>query len=98
MRVIRTLNEHGVRARRPWWGGRRGYGDQLSPRELDVVRLLIDGRTNRQVAEELVLSPKTVANHVDSLMRKLGVSSRTALAVRAVETGLVSGPGMPSPN
>ena len=53
------------------------------------VRLLIDGRTNRQVAEELVLSPKTVANHVDSLMRKLGVSSRTALAVRAVEDGIV---------
>ncbi len=96
MRVIRTLNEHGVRARRPWWGGRRGYGDQLSPRELDVVRLLIDGRTNRQVAEELVLSPKTVANHVDSLMRKLGVSSRTALAVRAVEAGLVSGTGNPN--
>jgi hypothetical protein len=43
------------------------------------------------VAEELVLSPKTVANHVDSLMRKLGVSSRTALAVRAVEAGIVSG-------
>ena len=98
MRVIRTLNEHGVQARRPWWGGRRGYGDQLSPRELDVVRLLIDGRTNRQVAEELVLSPKTVANHVDSLMRKLGVSSRTALAVRAVEAGIVSGTGVPSPN
>ena len=89
MRVIRTLNEHGVPARRPWWGGRRSYGDQLSPRELDVVRLLIDGRTNRQVAEALVLSPKTVANHVDSLMRKLGVSSRTALAVRAVEDGIV---------
>ena len=89
MRVIRTLNEQGVPARRPWWGGRRSYGDQLSPRELDVVRLLIDGRTNRQVAEELVLSPKTVANHVDSLMRKLGVSSRTALAVRAVEDGIV---------
>jgi DNA-binding CsgD family transcriptional regulator/tetratricopeptide (TPR) repeat protein len=96
MRVIRTLNEHGVQARRPWWGGRRGYGDKLSPRELDVVRLLIDGRTNRQVAEELVLSPKTVANHVDSLMRKLGVSSRTALAVRAVEAGLVSGTGNPN--
>jgi DNA-binding CsgD family transcriptional regulator len=89
MRVIRTLHENGVPARRPWWGGRRSYGDQLSPRELDVVRLLIDGRTNRQVAEELVLSPKTVANHVDSLMRKLGVSSRTALAVRAVEDGIV---------
>jgi len=96
MRVIRTLNEHGVPARRPWLGGRRSYGDKLSPRELDVVRLLIHGRTNRQVAEELVLSPKTVANHVDSLMRKLGVSSRTALAVRAVETGLVSGTGRPN--
>jgi DNA-binding CsgD family transcriptional regulator len=96
MRVIRTLNEHGVQAKRPWWGGRRGYGDRLSPRELDVVRLLIDGRTNRQVAEELVLSPKTVANHVDSLMRKLGVSSRTALAVRAVEAGIVSGTGSPN--
>jgi DNA-binding CsgD family transcriptional regulator/tetratricopeptide (TPR) repeat protein len=96
MRVIRTLNEQGVQARRPWWGGRRGYGDRLSPRELDVVRLVIDGRTNRQVAEELVLSPKTVANHVDSLMRKLGVSSRTALAVRAVEAGIVSGTGSPN--
>jgi DNA-binding CsgD family transcriptional regulator len=96
MRVIRTLNKHGVQARRPWWGGRRSYGDKLSPRELDVVRLLIDGRTNRQVAEALVLSPKTVANHVDSLMRKLGVSSRTALAVRAVEAGIVSGTGGPN--
>jgi DNA-binding CsgD family transcriptional regulator len=96
MRVIRTLNEHGVQAKRPWWGGRRGYGDQLSPRELDVVRLVIGGRTNRQVAEELVLSPKTVANHMDSLMRKLGVSSRTALAVRAVEAGIVPGKGQPA--
>jgi DNA-binding CsgD family transcriptional regulator/tetratricopeptide (TPR) repeat protein len=93
MRVIRTLNEHGVQASRPWWGGRRGYGNKISPRELDVVRLVIDGRTNRQIAEALVLSPKTVANHVDSLMRKLGVSSRTALAVRAVEAGVVSDVG-----
>ena len=87
MRVIRTLNEHGVQARRPWLGGRRSYGHELSPRELDVVRLLLSGRTNRQIAEALFLSPKTVACHVNSAMRKLGVSSRAALAVRAVEVG-----------
>jgi DNA-binding CsgD family transcriptional regulator len=87
MRVIRTLNEHGVQARRPWLGGRRSYGHELSPRELDVVRLLLGGRTNRQIGEALFLSPKTVACHVNSAMRKLGVSSRAALAVRAVEVG-----------
>jgi DNA-binding CsgD family transcriptional regulator/tetratricopeptide (TPR) repeat protein len=91
VRVIDTLNEIGVPARRPWLGGRRGYGDQISPRELDVVRLIVGGRTNRQIAQALVLSPKTVANHVDSAMRKLGVSSRTALAARAVKDGIVSG-------
>ena len=87
MRVIRTLNEHGVQAGRPWLSGRRSYGHELSPRELDVVRLLLDGRTNRRIAEALFLSPKTVACHVNSAMRKLGVSSRAALAVRAMEVG-----------
>ena len=52
-----------------------------------MVRLLLGGRTNRQIAEALFLSPKTVACHVNSAMRKLGVSSRAALAVRAVEVG-----------
>ncbi|HEY2505789.1 MAG TPA: AAA family ATPase [Streptosporangiaceae bacterium] len=91
VRIAGTLNSLGVTPRKPWLGGRRGYGDQLSPRELDVVRLLIRGRTNRQIAQVLVLSPKTVANHVDSIMRKLGVSSRTALAAQVVEAGLVPG-------
>jgi DNA-binding CsgD family transcriptional regulator/tetratricopeptide (TPR) repeat protein len=90
VRVIDTLNQLGVPTRRPWLGGSRGYGDRLSPRELDVVRLIVEGRTNRQIAQNLVLSPKTVANHVDSAMRKLGVSSRTVLAARAVEDGIVS--------
>jgi DNA-binding CsgD family transcriptional regulator len=89
-RVIDTLNKAGVLARKPWLGGSRGYGDQISPRELDVVRLVVRGQTNRQIADALVLSPKTVANHVDSAMRKLGVSSRTALAVRAIEGGVIS--------
>ncbi|MFC5815611.1 ATP-binding protein [Nonomuraea harbinensis] len=69
--------------------GRRGYGDQLSPRELEVVRLLATGKTNREIAAVLSRSPRTVAAQVNSAMRKLGVNSRTALAVGAVEAGLV---------
>jgi DNA-binding CsgD family transcriptional regulator len=87
MRVIRTLNQHGVPAKRPWLGGRRSYGGELSPREVDVVRLLLGGRTNRQIAEALFLSPKTVACHVYSAMHKLGMPTRAALAAWAMEAG-----------
>lgn len=90
VRTMRTLRRYGVEVKRPWWGGRRGYGDRLSPREVDVARLLAGGRTNREIAEALFLSPKTVARHVETAMRKLGVTSRTALAVRAVEAGIAS--------
>ncbi|MEV5960117.1 AAA family ATPase [Kribbella sp. NPDC051952] len=83
--VQRDLREHGVVARRPARGGRPSYGDQLSPRELDVVALVIDGLTNRQIAAALVVSVQTVASHLHSAMRKLQVSSRTALAVAVVE-------------
>jgi DNA-binding NarL/FixJ family response regulator len=88
-RVHRVLREHGVATPHPRRGGRPSYGDRLSPRELDVVRLLVQGRTNRQIAEALVLSTQTVASHLRSAMRKLHVGSRTALAVSAVERGLV---------
>ncbi|MEU5943481.1 AAA family ATPase [Micromonospora sp. NPDC047548] len=91
VRVMHTLRAHGVEVKRPSWrGGRRSYGDQLSPRELDVVRLLVEGRTNREIAAALFLSPKTVARHVEAAMRKLDVSSRTALAVRVVEASVVT--------
>ncbi|MFI5815790.1 AAA family ATPase [Streptomyces sp. NPDC051643] len=69
--------------------GRPGYGNQLSPRELEVVRLLANGLTNRQIADVLVVSAQTIASQVKSAMRKMDVSSRTALAVRVVESGLV---------
>lgn len=90
LRVMREIRQRGTPVRRPWCG-RPGYGDQLSPRELDVARLLADGRTNRDIARELFLSPRTVARHLDSAMRKFGVASRTALAVRVVEAGGVCG-------
>jgi len=91
VRVMGTLRQHGIEVRRPWHGGRTGYGDQLSPRELDAARLLTGGRTNRQIAQELSLSPRTVARHLDAARRKLNVSSRTALAARLVELGLAAG-------
>jgi DNA-binding CsgD family transcriptional regulator len=85
-RVARLLRAHGVEVARTWRGGRRGYGDQLSPREDQVARLVAQGLTNRQVAEQLFLSPRTVDRHLSGAMRKLGVTSRTALAI-AVRDG-----------
>jgi DNA-binding CsgD family transcriptional regulator/tetratricopeptide (TPR) repeat protein len=87
-RVGRTLRANGVSPRPVWRGGRRGYGDQLSPRELEVVRLVLSGMTNPEIAQVLSRSPKTVAAQLNSAMRKYGVSSRTSLAVSATQAGL----------
>jgi DNA-binding CsgD family transcriptional regulator len=87
-RVAQALHERGTDVQPPA-RGRPSYGNQLSPRELAVVRLLVGGRTNRQIADALVVSVQTVASHLHSAMRKLQVPSRTALAVSAVEQGLV---------
>ena len=72
-----------ARGTRP--SGRRGYGERLSPRELEVVRLMLDGMTNRQIARQLSKSPDTVAAQLKSAMRKYGVTSRTALAVSVTQ-------------
>ncbi len=76
-RVRRSLRDHGVL--RPWRGGRRGYGRRLSPREQEVARHAAVGLTNKEIAEVLVLSPRTVEAHLAKAMRKLGVRSRKAL-------------------
>lgn len=62
--------------------------EPLTPREVDVLHLLTQGMTNRQIAAKLVISPLTVKVHVQRIIAKLDVSDRTQAAVRAVELGL----------
>jgi DNA-binding NarL/FixJ family response regulator len=65
------------------------WGDStLTPRELEVLRLLTAGQTDRQIAAALSISPKTAGNHVSSILTKLGVERRTAAATLAVRRGL----------
>jgi DNA-binding NarL/FixJ family response regulator len=61
---------------------------QLTERESDVVRLVVDGFTARQIATRLVLSPRTVENHVQNVLRKLHLHSRASLVRYAIEHGL----------
>lgn len=56
----------------------------LTRRETEVLRLVTEGKTNRAIAVELVLSEKTVARHLDNIYGKLGVTSRTAAAAFAL--------------
>jgi ATP/maltotriose-dependent transcriptional regulator MalT len=70
-------------------GGGRGRPGDLTPREREVLGLLADGLTNRQIAERLVVSEHTVHRHVTNLLRKLGLPSRTAAAAHAVRSGLL---------
>jgi DNA-binding CsgD family transcriptional regulator len=60
----------------------------LTPRELEVLRLLVEGRTNRQIAEQLFISGKTASVHVTNLLSKLGVHSRLEAAAMARRLGL----------
>ncbi|MDP9345186.1 MAG: LuxR C-terminal-related transcriptional regulator, partial [Actinomycetota bacterium] len=61
----------------------------LSARELEVLALLADGRTNRKIAEALFISPKTAGTHVSSILRKLDASTRGEAAAVALRAGLL---------
>ena len=60
----------------------------LSPRQVDVLRLLVEGRSNKMIMRELDLSESTVKTHLQAIFRRLGVSSRTQAVVAAARLGL----------
>jgi len=67
-------------------------GDNLTQRELEVLRLIAEGKTNHDIAQALFVSVGTVKVHVERIIDKLGVSDRTQAAVRAVELGYLIPP------
>jgi DNA-binding NarL/FixJ family response regulator len=66
-----------------------GAGLGLTPRELEVLALVAEGRSNRQVADTLFISAKTASVHVSNILAKLGVASRVEAAAVAHRLGLV---------
>ncbi|CDM93686.1 MULTISPECIES: response regulator transcription factor [Oscillatoriales] len=61
----------------------------LSPRELEVLKLMVEGKSNPEIAEALYLSPNTIKTHVRGIMNKLAVDDRVMVAVVALRSGLV---------
>ncbi len=68
----------------------------LTERELEVLQLLAAGRTKREIAAGLVISPSTVHTHTVHIYDKCGVSTRAALAMFAMRHGLAARPGLPA--
>ena len=65
-------------------------GEDLTEREMQVLRLLAHGRTNREIAEELVVGGETVKTHVGNILTKLHLAHRTQAVVHALKQGLIS--------
>ena len=63
--------------------------EKLTEREVDVVRLVAQGRSNHEIAQELVISEKTVKTHISNILGKLQLQDRTQLAIYAIKHGLV---------
>ncbi|MGS2587158.1 response regulator [Streptomyces hebeiensis] len=69
-------------------GGGQGRGTTLTEREREVLGLIADGRSNREIARALVLSEKTVKTHVSNILMKLDLADRTQAALWAVRHGV----------
>lgn len=70
----------------------RGRNPDLTPREREVLALIVQGKANQQIAEELVLSRDTIRNHVASILTKLGAHSKLEAAAVAVKRGIIVPP------
>jgi ATP/maltotriose-dependent transcriptional regulator MalT len=75
-----VLREFDIAIRKPWRGGRRGYGSTLSPREEEIARYVERGMSNVEIAKTLYLSARTVEHHLTAAMQKKGVRTRAQLA------------------
>jgi DNA-binding NarL/FixJ family response regulator len=92
-RVIQNLfEEHEAAGRDNGTNGRRGEYS-LTQREHDILSHLAEGRSNRDIAQRLYLSEKTVKAHLAAIFRKLGVTNRTQAAMMAVQMGVGPIPG-----
>jgi DNA-binding NarL/FixJ family response regulator len=82
-RVLKHLRAAGAAA-----GELAPVRTELSDRELQVLKLLAGGKDNAEIAKELVISPKTVKNHISNILAKLQIENRIQAAVYAVRAGL----------
>jgi DNA-binding NarL/FixJ family response regulator len=87
--IAQRLAERFARGPRPASNGVPPELDELTPRELEVLRLIARGRSNAEIAEELVTSMATVKTHVNRIFRKLDVAERAQAVVLAYECGYV---------
>jgi len=87
-RAAQTLLDH-IRLEHARAGRPPALVPDLSPREIEVLRLLARGYDNKQIASELSISPRTTKIHVSSILNKLGVSNRVQAAIYAVRIGMV---------
>jgi predicted ATPase/DNA-binding CsgD family transcriptional regulator len=89
-RELVTQSQHGRRR-----AGPAAATGALTTRELEVARLMAAGLTNRQISEALVIAEKTAANHVQRVLDKLGLHSRSELAARSAALGLQTPDSLP---
>ena len=87
----RRLRERGAPVPRGPRKATRENPASLTAREIDVLRLVVAGKRNEEIAHDLVVSRRTVDHHVSAILRKLAVRSRVEAATAAVELGLVEG-------
>ena len=85
--IARKLMEQVVQQASPL---RQSQFEDLTEREREVINLVAKGRSNQEIANELVISEKTVKTHVSNILGKLQLEDRTQLAIYAIKKGLVN--------
>ena len=78
-----------LRRRSVGGNSRRAENHELSARESEIIRLIANGLSNKEISQQLNLSEKTVKNHISRIFSKLNISARTQAAVHAIRAGLV---------